>query len=381
MQQATVFSCVRVINDAIATVPLKLYRREGRARIEVSDHPLAAVLSDAPNGLQTSVEFRDMLQSHLGLRGNGFAHVRRDNRGHVVAIVPIHPDGLTVRLLDGRLYYEGTTLDRRRIIASQDEVLHVRGFGGDGLFGYSPIRECRETVGLALTLGTYSHSLFTKGANPGGVLQLPAGIKLSREAAARLRDSFDASYAGAAKTGRTLLLEDGLTWQRVGLSAVDAQFLELSRFKRSDIAGIFRVPPHMVGDLERATFSNIEQQAIDFVQHCIRPWAERWEARLDHTLLTPAERASGLYIRHNLDGLLRGDQKSRFESYAIGRQWGFLSADDCRMREELEPLPDGKGEIYLQPANMIEAGEAPTAEQSQSAAPNADPSYNNPSAV
>jgi HK97 family phage portal protein len=356
--QATVFACIRVINDALATVPLKLYRKTGNERREEEDHPLRSLLRDAPNGLQTSVEWRDMLQTHLCLRGNAFTHVRRNFAGEVVGLLPIHPDGLTVRLLDGRLFYEGDTLDGRRIVGSQDEVLHVRGFGGDGFFGFSPIRECRETVGLSLTAERYGASLFARGANPGGVLEMPG--KLSKEAAARLKDSFDTSYAGASNAGRTLLLEEGIKWSRVGLSADDAQFLETRKFQRNEIAAIFRVPPHMVADLERATFSNIEQQGIDFVRHCIRPWAERWESRLNHVLLTPIERASGLYIRFNLDGLLRGDQKSRFEAYAIGRQWGLYSADDCRELEELRPIPDGKGQIYLTPANMAPAGTQPT---------------------
>jgi HK97 family phage portal protein len=352
MRQATVFACVRVIADAISTLHVKVYRRTGDARVEDAAHPLVPLLREAPNALQTSVEWLDMMQTALCLHGNSVSHVVRDARGGVEAIVPIRFESLTVRLSNEALFYEGTRLDGERVAVPQSDVLHVRGTSSGGLLGLSPIRECRESIALALSAERFGGSTFSNGACPGGVLEMPG--KLSKEAAARLKESFDASYSGSSNAGRTLLLEEGIKWSRVGMSSDDAQFLETRKFQRQEIAAIFRVPPHMVADLERATFANIEEQGIDFVRHCIRPWVGRWEARLNAVLLTDWERASGYYIRFNIDSLLRGDQKSRFESYAIGRQWGLYSVDDCRRLEELSSLPDGRGSVYLTPLNMTD---------------------------
>jgi HK97 family phage portal protein len=244
-----------------------------------------------------------------------------------------------------------------------EAMLHIYGLSSDGLVGLSPIELAMRTVSLAKKQEVYADRMFTNQASPGGVLRHPG--KLSKEAAERLKVDFERKYSGAEKSGSTMLLEEGMEWQTVGLTNEQAQFLEGRKFSRNDIAAWFRIPPHKIGDLEHATFSNIEHQALEFVTDTIRPWLVRWERALMRALFTEAERKE-YTIEFLVDAIVRGDIQTRYNAYAIARQWGWLNVDEIRAKENLNPLPDGQGKIYLSPLNMTVIGEDEPADQEES---------------
>lgn len=236
-------------------------------------------------------------------------------------------------------------------------MLHIPGFGFNGLVGLSPIAVARQAIGLGLAAEEFGARFFGNGTNLGGVVKHPG--KLSDQAAKNLRSSINETYSGLGQSHRVMLLEEGMDFVKVGIPPEDAQFLETRKFQVEEIARIFRVPPHMIGELSRATFNNIEHQSIEFVVHTIRPWLVRWEQVMKWKLFLPSERKS-FFAEFVVDGLLRGDIKNRYAAYAIGRQNGWLSADDIREMENLNPLPDGQGQIYLVNGNMVPINQAQT---------------------
>lgn len=360
---AAVYACVRVLAESVGQLPLKVFRRlPNGGRLVDDEHPLYPLLHDLANPEMTAYEFRCALQGHLALWGNAYAEVERDAFGRVTALWPLRPDRMTVtrnaqkqrvwlyRLPDGRdVSWTWTNPTRQPA-----PVLHLRGLGSDGSMGFAPLQLLREPIGLAIATEEYGSRLFSNSATPRGILATPN--RLSEEAAKRLKASWEAAHRGLDRAHRVAVLEEGINWQAIGMSAEDAQFLESRKFQVSEIARIYRVPPHMIGDLERATFSNIEHQALEFVQHSLMPWLVCWEQGCARDLLSVKGFASH-QIRFVVQGLMRGDLKSRYEAYAIGRQWGWLSADDIRILEDMNPLPAGKGDQYLVPLNMNAAGE------------------------
>jgi HK97 family phage portal protein len=354
LKVGAVFACVRVIAETLSTLPCILYRRlPGGGKERATDHPLYGVLHDTPNPIQDSVQFFEMLTGHVVLRGNAYAQIDFTPGG--TTMTPLHPGKVSVKIADnGRYkYYEYWDGNRTRIIKPQN-MLHIYGLSSDGLIGLSPIELAMRTVTLARKQELYADTMFTNKASPGGVLKHPG--KLSDIAAKRLKEDFERKYAGTDKTGTTMLLEEGMEWQQVGLSNEQAQFIQGRKFSKSDIAMWFRIPPHKIGDLEKATFSNIEHQALEFVTDTIRPWLVRWEKALMRTLFTPEERQE-YTIEFLADAILRGDTQSRYNAYSVARQWGWMNVDEIRERENMNPLPDDKGKIYLQPMNMVEPGE------------------------
>ncbi len=371
-----VFAAVRVIAETIASIPLRVYERmPDGAKRPAREHRLYRLLHDRPHPAYTSFQFRELLTSHVLLYGNGFAIVERDGSGRVTQIVPVLPHqfeevelrwdreaGAWVKWYTFRLPRPGGTEVVRRY--HQDEVLHVVGLGYDGLVGYSPIRVARNAVGIALVAEQYGAKFFGQGALPGGVLEFPG--RLSPEARERLRVSWQQIYGGPRGAFKTAILEDGLTYKPLTIPPDDAQFIETRKFQVEEIARLYRVPPHLLAHLERATYSNVEQQSIEFVVHTIRPWCVRWESELN-TKLFSLTRESRYFAEFSLDGLLRGDIESRYRAYAVGRQWGWLSANDIRRLENLNPI-DG-GDTYLVPLNMAPAEQQGQGETKQQAAP------------
>ena len=347
---AAVYACVRVIAETVASIPLITYRRAadgGKSRAE--DDPLYALLRVSPNPEQTSLEWREQMLTHLLLRGNAYSRIVRDRRGLVLELVPLNPDEVDVTTNTGGAIV-GYTYRHRETITPSD-MLHVRGLSSDGVLGRSVLRDANDTFAAAKSSQEYGRRAFENDATPGMVLKHPE--TLDEEAAKRLRESWEQMFAGPRNAGRVAVLEEGMSVEKIQLSAEDLQFIETRRLQRSEIAAIFRVPPHMVGDLERATFSNIEQQSIDFVMHCIRPWCVRIEQALYKKLLTPAQKQD-LFFEFLLDGLMRGDLQSRYTAYQIGRQAGFLSVNDIRSLENLNPIAGG--DRYLEPLNMQVVG-------------------------
>lgn len=355
MTLTAVYACVRVLTESVASLPLIVYRRrEDGGKERAIDHPLYRLLHDLPNGWQTSMEWREMLTGHIALRGSAYCEIVTARNGDIDALIPLHPDRVKpLRLKNGRLAFEVQTNTSAPRVLTQNEVFRVIGLSGDGVTGLSPVSMASRALGLAISTENFGTSLFKNGARPGGVLRHPG--KLNEEAAKRLKSSWDSSYGGM-NSGKTAVLEEGMEWTQISMSNEDAQYLQSRKFQVSEIARIFRIPPHMIGDLDRATFSNIEQQSIDFVVNTLRPWLVRWEQCINRDLLTETDRQNGIFAEFLVDGLLRGDMAARYQSYAQGRQNGWLSANDIRRIENMNPV-DG-GDIYLVPLNMVPADQA-----------------------
>lgn len=364
MQMTAVYSCVRILSEAVAGLPLQLFRyNENGGREKALDHPLYRLLHDEPNPEMTSFVFRETLMSHLLLWGNAYAQIVRNGRGEVLGLYPLMPNKMKVdRDERGNLYYEysRTTEDtntlgkKQKVILRPSDVLHIPGLGFDGLVGYSPIAMAKNAIGLAIATEEYGAKFFANGATPGGVLEHPGIIKDPQ----KIRDSWNAAYQGSANAHKVVVLEEGMKYQSIGISPEQAQFLETRKFQINEIARIFRVPPHMVGDLEKSSFSNIEQQSLEFVKYTLDPWVVRWEQAMTRVLLLDSEKAR-YFIKFNLEGLLRGDYQSRMNGYAIGRQNGWMSANDIRELENLDRIPaEEGGDLYLINGAMTKLADA-----------------------
>ncbi len=347
---STVYACVRVISETIASLPLHVYENTPNGRRKAKDHPLYRILHDEPNSEMTSFTLREVMLSHLLLWGNSYCQIIRNGRGDVCGLYPLLPDCMDVdRDCDGKLTYNYTTSDGNNVWIPPEDVLHIPGLGFDGIMGYSPIAIERSTLGLALAAEEYGSTFFNNGARPSGVLKHPNTVKNP----AKVRESWNAAYSGSQNAGRTAILEEGMDYKPISLSNSDAQFLETRKFQVSEICRIYRVPPHMVGDLEHATFSNIEHQSISFAVHTIRPWLVRIEQAENRSLFPEMEKGR-YFVQFNIDGLMRGDYKSRMEGYAIGRQNGWFNANDIRDMENMNPIPEEEGgNAYLVNGNMI----------------------------
>ena len=364
MQATAVYACVRILSEAIAGLPLRVYRyRTDGGKEKAVEHRLYYLIHNEPNPEMTSFVFRETLMSHLLLWGNAYAQIIRDGRGQVLALYPLLPNKMDVsRSASGELTYtyrrdaeeSRTNPDSGTVVLRRDEVLHIPGLGFDGLIGYSPIGIAKNAIGLAMATEEYGASFFSNGANPGGVLEHPGVVKDPK----RVRESWNAVYQGSGNAHRIAVLEEGMKFQSIGIPPEQAQFLETRKFQLNEIARIFRVPPHMVGDLEKSSFSNIEQQSLEFVKYTLNPWVMRWEQALQQALLLPSEKLR-YFIRFNVDGLLRGDYQGRMNGYATGRQNGWLSANDIRELEDMNRIPneDG-GDLYLVNGNMTKLADA-----------------------
>lgn len=353
MNFSAVFCAVNIIAGTIASLPLQLYRRVGEnAKEPYRDHPLYDVLHNLPNDEMTSYVFRETLQSHLLLWGNAYAEIIRDRVGRPVQLWPWNPTAVRARRTpDNTLYYEVQEESGKRAV-SADDMLHVPGLGFDGRLGYSVLTKARETLGLGLAMEEFQARFYGQGTNVGSVLEHPG--RLSDEAHARLAKDLKEKRAGLAQSHTTLILEEGMKFVKTGMPLEDAQFLESRVFQIGEIARWFNIPPHKLKELSKATYSNIEEQQIEFVQDTIRPWAVRWEQQIDWKLLRPEERQT-LFAEFNLDGLLRGDFKARMEGYAIMRNVGAINADEIRAKENMNPIGGRAGELYWKPLNMGDA--------------------------
>ena len=363
MQMTAVYACVRILSEAIAGLPLHLYEYGGDGSKEKAvEHPLYFLLHDEPNQEMTSFVFRETLMTHLLLWGNAYAQVIRNGKGEVIALYPLMPNRMEVNRTDkGQLYYQYTTssddaptVEGSTAVLMPEDVLHIPGLGFDGLVGYSPIAMAKNAIGLAIATEEYGAKFFANGAAPSGVLEHPGTIKDPQ----RVRDAWMSQFSGSRNAGKVAVLEEGMKYTPISISPEQAQFLETRKFQINEIARIFRVPPHMVGDLEKSSFSNIEQQSLEFVKYTLDPWVIRWEQSLQRTLLSSEEKKR-YYFKFNLEGLLRGDYASRMTGYATARQNGWMSANDIRELENLDRIPaELGGDLYLINGNMLPLGNA-----------------------
>lgn len=363
MQMTAVYACVRILSEAIAGLPLHVYRyKEDGGKEKAARHPLYLLLHDEPNPEMSSFVFRETLMTHLLLWGNAYAQIIRNGKGEVVALYPLMPNKMSVdRDKNGILYYEyqrssdeAHTMKGYSVVLTPSDVLHIPGLGFDGLVGYSPIAMAKNAIGLALATEEYGSKFFANGAAPSGVLEHPGTIKDP----ARVRESWQSTFGGSHNSNKIAVLEEGMKYTPISISPEQAQFLETRKFQIDEIARIFRVPPHMVGDLEKSSFSNIEQQSLEFVKYTLDPWVIRWEQSIQRTLLTQEEKKS-FFVKFNVEGLLRGDYQSRMEGYATARQNGWMSANDIRELENLDRISKEEGgDLYLINGNMLPLSKA-----------------------
>ena len=353
MQTTAVYACVRILAEAVASLPLHVYEyQDDGGKKLVHDHPLYYLLHDEPNPEMTSFVFRETLMSHLLIWGNAYAQIIRDGAGRVLGLYPLLPDKMDGQRDDrGNIYYVYSRNSDENpmfkeygdIRLKAEDVLHIPGLGFDGLIGYSPIAMAKNAVGMTLACEEYGASFFANGANPGGVLEHPGVLKDP----SKVRESWNSVYRGVNNAHKIAVLEEGMKYQQIGIPPEEAQFLETRKFQINEIARLYRIPPHMVGDLDKSSFSNIEQQSLEFVKYTLDPWVIRWEQSLQRSLLLPGEKGK-YFIKLNVDGLLRGDYQSRMNGYAVGRQNGWFSANDIREMENMNPIPDEQGgNLYL----------------------------------
>ena len=358
-----VYSCVRLLAESVAQLPCNLYRLKDNDgnRERATDHPVYDLVRHTPNGWQTAFQYHEFQQAGLGLRGNAYAYIERG--GAIEEVIPLNPSKVNVRVGN----------DRRPVFDISDETSgvretgvpfsrmhHIAAFSTNGYVGMSPIAAGREGLGLALATEQHASMVFANGTHIGGVIERPhlTGIKpLTKEQIDKVKEQWSETYSGLANTGKVAILQDDMKFKQISMSNEDAQLLASRVHGINEVARLYNVPPHMIQLLDKATFSNIEHQGLQFVIYTILPWVRRHEAAMMRDLLTLNERKAGHYFEFNVSGLMRGDLQTRYAAYAQGRQWGWLSVNDIRRMENLPPVQNGN--VYLQPLNMVDAGSNP----------------------
>jgi len=348
---SAVYAAVRIISETIASIPLNVYQADGETRVKAVGHPVQDLLAKAPNSVSSTFTFREAMASNLVLHGNAYAKIEMNAAGRPTALIPLNPMKVEVKVVDGEKVY---VFDEKHTYLDY-EMLHFVGLSFNGLTGKSPLSMAREAVAIGLAAQEYGARFYSNGANAGGVITAPG--RLNTEVVKRLRESWNRAQSGLGASHSTAILEEGMKYEKIGLDPEAAQFLQSRKFQVNEIARIFRIPPSYLADLENSsTRANTEQQAIQFVRDCITPYVRRMEVELNRKLFREDE--PNLYAYFTMEGLMRGDQKARYEAYATARQWGWLSVNDIRDLENLNPVEGG--DIYLQPLNMVQSGQDDT---------------------
>jgi HK97 family phage portal protein len=338
LQTSAVYACVRIIAEGIAGLPLHVYRNTEQGKERAYEHKLYYLLHDAPNSEITSFQWRETMLVHLLLSGNSYSQIIRNGKGEVIALQQLMPNRMTVERINGKLMYTYLDDEGRQVKLPKEQVLHIAGMGYDGIIGYSPLALAKNSIGLGIALEEFSSKYFANGSILGGVLESPHIIKDIE----RLRSSWENQYSGSNNAHRTAVLEEGIQYKSLGNTPEASQMIESRRFQIEEICRIYRVPPHMLADLERASFSNIESQTLSFVKYSLAPWVQRIEAAMSQSLISVSERGK-ISINFNIDGLLRASYKERMEGYAIGLERGIYSVNEIRDLENLNQLPDETG--------------------------------------
>lgn len=364
LRYTAVYACIRVLSETLASLPLHVYQKRpsGNGKDRATDHPLYEILHDVPNEEMPSLTWRETAMGHILTSGNCYSEITTNRRGETTRLYPI--PWTQMRPARNRqtrkIEYELTDRGKTEIIPVE-KMLHIPGLGFDGIMGYSPIRMAMEAIGLGLAAESFGARFFGSGTHLGGVVEHPAIMK--DEAYNRLKKSLKEEYQGLQKAHGLIILEDGAKLTKLGIPPEEAQFLETRKFQRSEIAGIYRVPPHMIADLEKATFSNIEHQSLEFLMYTMRPWIYRWEQYMNWKLFTPAERKK-YFAEFAVTALLRGDTKSQAEALNMARQNGVVNADEWREMIGMNPQEGGTGKVYLVNGNMISIEKAASQDSS-----------------
>lgn len=354
MRVGAVYTCILVLAQSVAQMPIHLYRKEGVRKKLAEDHPLYRLVHDQPNEWMTDYEMKQLIMVHLCLRGNSIWYKTTGPRGDIRELLPIHPDRVRKIIQDEsfRLFYEIKRPGSEEVdTIPGDRLIHFRGLSTNGYVGLNPIEQAREMIGLAMATEKHGGKIFSNGARLGGILTHPQ--RLSPDASKRLQQTFADTYASVENAHKTAILEEGMKWEKITMTAEDSQFLETRKYQRSEIAGFFRVPSHMVNDLEKATFSNIEHLDLAFVKHTTSPWAYSIEKTLKKDTLSPAEKKN-MFFKLNVDGLVRGDIKTRYDAHSQAILTGWMSPNEVRDKEDLDPYEGG--DEYRLPLNTGPVG-------------------------
>lgn len=365
MKLTAVYACVSLLSRSFAVLPFVLYRpKPGGGKEKVTNHWLYRLFAKRPNRYQNRFQWRETLQGHLSLRGNCYNRIYANSQGEVTDLVPIHPDRIKIELIGDGYRYRVASRDGTEQPVAREDIWHVRGFSGDGLIGMNPIEMAREVVGLGLSAQDYAARFFANDARPtAGWIKMVGSFK-DQEARNVFRESWQRAQSGENR-GKVAVLENGMEYKDPpAVSLKDLQFLELRAQGVSDVARVFGVQPHLIGDLSRSTNNNIEQQSLEFVMFTMTALAERWEAAIEADFLYDDE---GLEVEFDLKNLLRGDMAARGQYYHLGITDGWLVRNEARDSEGLDPI-DGLDEP-LQPLNMVEAGEQPPTPPKKPGAP------------
>ena len=355
-----VFACVSRLSETIGSLPIILYKRDGKGKTRATNKKLYSILHDLPNESMTAMTFKETLMTHCLLYGHAFAEIVRNGAGEVQALYPIMPYRVQIKIKNNKTYYFINLPDGKQKILSQRQVFYMPWLTVNGIEAYRPVMLAREIIGLSMATESFSAKYFKNGTNTGGVVEHPA--KLSDPAFNRLKKSMQESYEGLGNAHRMLLLEEGMKFQKIIIPPNDSQMLESRKHQVEEIARFYNVPPHIIQDLSRATFSNIEEQGVYYAVHSIRPWAIRWEQAIYRCLLSEIDRRE-YFAELMIDALMRGNIESRYKAYAVGRQWGWLSINDIRNKENMDPITQDGGDIYLMPLNMTDINNPPDVEE------------------
>lgn len=364
LRVSAVYACVRLLSETIAALPLMLYKREGDGKKPATDHPLYPLLHDQPNNYMTAYDFRECQVAHLNLRGNAYS-IKQTKGRDVKTLIPLSPDRMNVTRSGGMVAYEYTHEDGHTETFSADRIWHLKNMpisslfnnqAPEGLTGVSPIAAVSEAIGLSIAADQYGGRYFANNATVGLNLQYPG--KLSDNAKTFLKESLE-KYAQMENKFKSIVTEEGGKIEQLGISNKDSQFLEARQFQIEEICRIFRVYPILIGHpTNTMTYASSEQLFLAFGKFTILPICKRIEQSANQALLSEEDRKT-YFFEHNMDGLLRADTSTRYQVYGTARQWGIMNVDEIRALENMNPLPDSKGKIYLQPGNMNEAGEKP----------------------
>jgi len=349
LHQPAVFACVRVISEDVASLPIKIYSRvSDMVREPIDSHPVAKLFQVAPNPEMTPFTFKETMTAHVLLYGNAYAEIERDNSGTAIGLWILLPENMTIEIKDGTVWYNYNAAGTSVRLPSEN-VFHIKGLGHDGIVGYSPIGYAREVIGMAQAMQKSGGTFFQNSSRPSGVLSHPA--KLSEDAAKRLRKGWDSMYSSANNHGKTAILEEGMKWDSLSIPHADSQWLEARQYALQDICRIYRMPPHMIQDLSRATYSNIESQQIQYMQGTLMPWLRRWEQEISRKLLGVDDKS--IYAEFLAEEALRGNTIDRYAAYRTARESGWLSINEIRKRENLNTIGE-QGDKYIMPLNFAD---------------------------
>lgn len=335
---SAVYACVSCISEAVAGLPLHVFKRTGNGgRERVMAHPAAKVLDSKPNGWMTPFEFKEMMTQHLLLRGNAYAEVKLNGSGQVSELIPLHPDLVQVEQLENRrIRYKVSEPAGGSRVLLQDEVLHLRGRSDNGVIGKTPLKVARESLGLAIAELEHGASTYRNGTRLSGVLKHPAA--LGDDAYERLKKSWRKAFAGVSNRGKMAILEGGMSWESLSMTLEDALWVESRRMTLEDIARLFRVPPTMIGDLTHGNYSNSVEMSRSFVTHSLRPHLRRFEEAIERSVFTDATRPN-YFVEFETRSLTSADIETRYKAYAIALdpEKGWMDRDEVRRRENLQP--------------------------------------------